>query len=261
MYGEKYVLNCEDCIDGIFTAVYDGWRFRAGGREVEIRTEPSQDVELFCSYGVAETDAGKAEKVARSIRQKLGGEIYEHICYAAVSRHPGKGTAIFGVLWQALGEKRCNRRVMENLADRDVNLVFALHRKVWHEQHRFCGFVRFREIGGGVLFSQISPENDVLEMLGPHFADRFPNESWMIYDAKRNKVLLHPKGQECTVRVGVELDESRRGELARPENYEQMWKAFCTSIAVEERRNSRRQQQSIPLKFRDNMLEFQERSG
>lgn len=252
----KMILICEDSLEGIFTAVYDGWIYACRGKMVEIRTAMPDNMELFSKYEEIQTDQEKSVKVGRSIRRKLGAEVYENICYAAVADHPDKGTAVFYVLRQALGAGACKMQIMENLADPYVNLVARLHTRVWHEYHRFLGFVRFRELGGGVLFSKISPKNDILVMLGPHFADRFPNEQWMIYDDRRHKVLLHPKGEGCVLHTGVTLSEDYCGELAKPEEYEALWRAFCKSITIEERRNPHLQQQLVPKKFQTNMLEF-----
>lgn len=257
MYDEKLILLCEDSMEGIFTAVYDGWISGAKGIFVEIRTEMPDCLELFCTYKEIVTDCEKSCKVGRTIRNKLGEEAYEYLCYAVVSTHPDKGTAIFQVLLKALSKGRRNVRIMEDLSDPYVNRVWKLHTKVWHEFHRFYGFVRFREIGGGVLFSKIAPENDILVMLAPHFENRFPNEHWMIYDERRHKVILHPKGERCTLRTDVELSQDYREELMNTEEYEDLWKVFCEGITVHERRNGKLQQQFVPLKFRSNMLEFQ----
>lgn len=254
----KLVLVCSDSLEGILTAVYDGWIYAGKGKMVEIYTEMPDNMELFCTYEELKTDPEKAKKVLRSVRRKLGEEVYQAVCYAAASNHPGKGTAVFYMLRQALAGGRCNVRIMEALADPYVNLVAGLRTKVGHEFHRFLGFVRFREVGGGVLFSKIAPENNILEMLAPHFENRYPNESWMIYDERRNKVLLHKKGEKCVLHTDVVLSEEYRNVLANTEEYEELWKAFVKSITIEERRNKRLQQQLVPNKFRPNMLEFQE---
>ncbi len=253
---EKVKLFCSGSMEGIFTAVYDGWTYAAGGYKVEIFMEPDSAMELFCTCMDVAADMEKAEKVRRTVEKKLGPLVYEAVCFAAVSVHPGRGTAIFQVLWQALSGRRCNRRVLENLADPYVDLVCKLRIRVWHELHRFEGFVRFREIGGGVLFSEIAPDNDILVMLAPHFSDRFPNESWIILDKKRDKGLFHPRGGQCALRHGAAL-ELKGEELSGTEDYEELWRTFCDSITIRERCNSRLQQQFLPLKFRKNMTEFQ----
>lgn len=252
----KRVMICEDSIEGIFTAVYDGWLYEGRGIQVEIRTERPDNLELFCEYETVDTEAGKAYKVARTIRNKLGNTTYECICYAAVSAHPEKGTAVFRVLRKAFGGGRCNAGIMEDMSDLYVNMVSRMHIKVWHEYHRFLGFVRFSEIGGSVLFALISPENDILAMLAPHFENRYPNENWMIYDEKREKVLLHQKGEKAVVRGDVKLTQETRESLVQNQEYENLWRAFCKSITITERGNKELQQKLVPLKFQENMLEF-----
>ncbi len=54
---------------------------------------------------------------------------------------------------------------MDALADPSVSLVSKLRVKVWHEFHRHLGFVRFRELSGRLLLAQITPDNDILELL------------------------------------------------------------------------------------------------
>lgn len=256
MNQEKTVLICEDSMEGIFTAVYDGWREAKGGRRVEVYTHAPENLEFFCTYRPIETDTVKAGKVMRTILMKLGVKNYETICFAAASACAERGTAIYQVLRKALGAGRGNERIMEALADPDVALVSKLHIKVWNEYHRYLGFVRFREIGGGALFSQIRPENDILAMLGPHFANRFPNENWIIFDEAREMALLHPKGEDCTIRSGVRLSQEYKDSLAGREEYEELWRAFVDSVTIKERKNPGLQQQFLPLKFRGNMTEF-----
>lgn len=253
---EKKILVCEDSLEGIFTAVYDGWHWGNKGIRVGITSEEPEYPELFTERVDIASDGEKAEKVARTVRRKLGEAVYEAVCYAAVSLHPDKGTAIYYLLRRALGQGRCDPGVLEALADPAVSLVSSLRVRVWHELHRFYGFVRFRELGGGVLFASIQPENDILELLGPHFSHRFPNENWMIYDEGREKVLTHEKGRECAVYIQAALNRELQEIPAETDEYEALWKAFCTCITIPERKNEKLQKQFVPLKFRSNMVEF-----
>ena len=166
---KKKILICEDTMEGIFTAVYDGWRWANRGFSVGIAVREPDYPELFAETVEIVSDSVKTFKVARTIKNRLGGKVYEAVCYAAVSLHPEKGTAIFYLLRRALENGKTDTRVLEALADPAVSLVSSLQVKVWHEIHRFYGFVRFREIGNGVLFSEIQPENNILELLAPIF--------------------------------------------------------------------------------------------
>ncbi|MDY5022923.1 MAG: TIGR03915 family putative DNA repair protein [Blautia sp.] len=256
MYQDKVILICENTLDGIFTAVYDGWRFPARGTDVEIRTKEPENFELFCRFMNVKTSEEKAVKVLRTIRRSLGMNTYEAVCHAVLADDAEKGTSIFYVLYGALGQGRCNPRIMESLADTHVRHVAELHKKVWNEIHHYFGFVRFQEMGAGVMLSVITPRHDVLTMLGPHFSNRFPGETWIIYDNSRKKALLHPKGGRCQIRQGISLNLNYGTDLSEEGEYEQLWREFCRSITIEERKNEKLQKQLLPLRFRPNMTEF-----
>ena len=90
MNQEKRILVCEDSMEGIFSAVYDGWKECAGGCKVSIQTSFPVSMELFTSYREIATDQSKAGKVMRTILMRLGSEVYEQICLAAASADEDK---------------------------------------------------------------------------------------------------------------------------------------------------------------------------
>ena len=202
---KKKMLICDDTMEGIFTAVYDGWRWGNRGFSVGIAVREPDYPELFTENLEIISDSVKAFKVARTIKNRLGGQVYEAVCYAAASVHPEKGTAIFYLLRRALEKGRIDTRV--------------------------------------------------LELLAPHFSDRFPNENWMIYDKKRQKVLAHEQGGECTVYIQAVLN-TQETDPVQSDEYENLWKAFCSHITIPERKTPGLQRQFVPLKFRSNMPEF-----
>ena len=110
----------------------------------------------------------------------------------------------------------------------------------------------------GVLFSEIQAENYVLPLIGDHFADRFPNENFMIYDNGHGDCLVHGKGYPWFIYRNMQPDkESRQGMSDREEEFQQLWKGFCTSVSIKPRENARLQRQLWPLKYRKWMTEGQ----
>lgn len=254
---EKKVFLCPDSMEGIFTSVYQGWKWGISGGEVEILVEEPDFPELFCIYVEICPDPGAAQKVARTIKRKLGFKVFEAVCYVAASCCREKGTIIFQMLLQAMKEGRNDRHILDKLTDPYINQASRLCVKVWRELHRFYGFTRFVQMGS-FLYAKIKPENDILPLLAPHFANRFPNENWIIYDESRQKALIHPKGGKYFIRTEVPESSYLQEGITEAGQYERLWKAFCTSIAIEERRNQHLQQQFVPLKFRPYMAEFQD---
>ena len=73
------IFWCEDSLDGILTGIYDAWDSRLGHNQVKLKTDAQDTLELFCDYRQVKTDAVKAEKVLRTIRDRLGEEAFEAV--------------------------------------------------------------------------------------------------------------------------------------------------------------------------------------
>ncbi len=252
------VFQCEDTLTGIMTGVYDAWDSRLGHDHVRLATAQNGNLELFCEYAGVKPDTGKAEKVLRTIKARMGEEAYEMIGYAASYPDDRKADAIYRmiVLGLALPDER---EISRMLTQPEVRLVFELRRKAWHIAHRYMGFVRFREMENGVLFSEIDPESDVLALIAPHFADRLAKEHWMIYDRKRKKAALH--GAEGPWVLLEEVEEERfwgLTESEREEAFTTLWKTFHRAVGIASRVNSSLQASFLPKKFRPFMTEFKE---
>ena len=138
-----------------------------------------------------------------------------------------------------------------------VNRVFQLSRSTGNEAHHLLGFVRFQELENGVLFARIHPKNDVLPFLGEHFSDRLPQENFMIYDENRQLAVLHPKGAGFFITDTEELDMEMLERYSPEElEYQKLWCKFFDSIAVEARKNLKLQNQNLPKRFQQDIVEF-----
>ena len=69
---------------------------------------------------------------------------------------------------------------------------------------------------------------------------------------------MHEKGKECCVYVQTVFNRNEEESLEAPDEYEELWRAFCSCITIKERTDLKLQKQFVPLKFRSNMLEFYE---
>ena len=236
------------------TAVYDAYASRQGFENVKLQMDTEMDKELFAEYVEVEPDAEKAEKVLRTIRRELGLEAYECICQAAASWDKRKANAIFKTVVLGLHLPK-KQQVMNCLTKDYVCTVADLAKKTWNEAHRFMGFVRFSELAGGILYADIKPENEVLPFIAPHFANRYPEENWIIYDSVHHVVAVHPKYQKwfLTDDVGVDYEKI---DKATQDGYVDLWKLFVDTIAIEERRNERCQNNHMPKWYRKNMTEW-----
>lgn len=255
---ERKVFLCEDSLEGIFTAVYDAWSSRNGhgNNEIQIISGDNMgNMELFTEYIYVKSSEEKINKVIKAIIGKISEEAYDCICGAACSCEPSRGDDIyrFLILGFSIGKS-----VIDCLQYDAVLRIFELNRNVSNETHHLKGFLRFQEIGEGILVSKITPKNDTIRLLAPHFADRLNQENFVIYDENRNTAILHPKGKPWFYTNGNVLDINKINSIsAQEEETAANWKAFFASISIKERENKNLQRNNLPLRFRGNMLEFE----
>lgn len=247
---DKIICVCEDTVDGIFTAVYKAWEIGTAKTSIEIRG--LKTMTLFAEYIDVDTDMELASKVASSINRKLSQEVYFYVYRAALSNHIEKAQYIYEFLIKAF---RTGKDIMNHLQDESVMKVFELSRKVGFEIHRYYGFVRFVELENGVLSARINPLANVVPILAEHFSDRLHNENWIILDTTRNLAAVHRAGVGFVLTYDISEKElnlfSHKSE--NEEKYQLLWKRFFDTIAIQERKNKKLQQQMMPLRYRKYM--------
>lgn len=256
----KTVYVCSDTITGIFSAVYDAWKDRQGEETCKIALKTALLQELFCEYRQVEETDHKAQAVENLIKKHLGRRVYWDIYHAALSYDVEKGDAILGTMLAAR-KLPDSTKIMEHLSHPKVEKVFELSRNVGGEAHSYKGFLRFKELAGGVLYSEITPKNQVLTCLAPHFADRLPLENWMIYDKTYQMFVVHEKEKKWVLLWNEDIDMSFVSRVSDKEReYARLWKSFVKTIAIESRTNPKCQLNHLPYRYRGDMLEMAEKS-
>lgn len=259
----RIIYVCEDSLTGIFSGIYEVWKRKMTAEEAGLEVGDSFERRLFCEYIFCKAEERKALAVIRMIQKNLGADVYEKISYALLSADRRKAEMVFRAMLEA---KKLSRkdRLMEHLGNEAVRAVFGMYRQVANEAHHYKGFVRFRELKNKTLFAKIEPKHAVLPCIAEHFADRFPQENWVIYDKTHEVFLIHEKGkryyflqQYMCMKGDSGSAQNITGGFSEEEiDYEALWKEFVQSISVAERENRALQNQNLPLRFRTNLVEF-----
>lgn len=259
----RIIYVCEDSLTGIFSGIYEVWKRKMTAEEAGLEVGDSFERRLFCEYIFCKAEERKALAVIRMIQKNLGADVYEKISYALLSADRRKAEMVFRAMLEA---KKLSRkdRLMEHLGNEAVRAVFGMYRQVANEAHHYKGFVRFRELKNKTLFAKIEPKHAVLPCIAEHFADRFPQENWVIYDKTHEVFLIHEKGKRyyflqqymCMKGDSGSAQKIAGGFSEEEMDYETLWKGFVQSISVAERGNRALQNQNLPLRFRTNLVEF-----
>lgn len=250
------VYQCEDSLEGIFSAIYQAYEERQKPEDTYISV--TEELFLFAEYKRTVTDPQKAVKVMRTLRRKFGEDDYYRICLALAANDGEKAQTVYRTVARGLEMKTERGHLLDGQADDQVRRVFELARNVSREYQHLMGFLRFEELQNGILYARIGPKNNLLLFLMPHFADRFPEENFMIYDEGRNVSGIHGAGKEWYLLKGEEIFSRVKGieSADREMEYQELFRHFCNKIAIKERENLRLQKNLLPLRFREYMVEF-----
>lgn len=227
--------------EGILTAIFEAYYRHQVPEWIE--SEQLLQQNFLTEYVYIKTDAGKADRVYNSILRKISGKALENVYHVYLSEEPDAGTLIYKYL--RLGWKM-GSRVDLHLADDTVRMVDNINRRLENELHRLLGFVRFRQVEGGIFYSAISPDNNIVELLAPHFAERLSDQNWIIHDVKREIAAMYNMKEWIISEFSVE--EIPRDTLAENE-YAKLWKQFFNTIAIKERENPELQKRLMPKRY------------
>ena len=141
----------------------------------------------------------------------------------------------------------------------DVLTVTNIARKVLHEQLRMKQFVRFQKAKDGTYLAVISPDHNVLPLIIDHFRDRFNDQPWLIYDAKRHYGYYYDgTGSPSRITFADEFavtfsltDGRLNDEVLSGDDHllQELWRTYFKAICIRERMNPRKQLQDMPRRY------------
>lgn len=232
--------------DGFLSCVFDSYAHR----EIPAGFFSGEDdvFTLFDSRTVP-TDPGHAARVLRKITA-LSPEAAVLLRRGFLTCLPEKELSLFRLLAKLL------REGPGFLRDRSDETLYPVIRAVRHlngEVHLLKGFVRFSDLGG-VLGGEIEPKNRVLPLLGGHFAARYQDERFFLYDRTHKEALFHVPGR-WAIRPLADFQMAPPDEAEA--HYRLLWKRFYDTIAIRERENPRLRMTHMPKRYWGTMTEFQ----
>lgn len=253
-------LITEDSPEGIFSGVYQAYLLRRKMDEIHLITKNPEQQMLFAEYMEVETKMDYAESVMRTIKQKMGNRMFQILWEASVACDSRKADCIYRTIVLGLSGGG-GHRTADYLTQDYVRIVQELSLSVVREYEHLQGFLRFAELENGYLYALISTKHDILALLAQHFANRFRNEDFIIFDDKRAQCAIHRARDGEDWVIMKESDEVKKLAedipLSTKESiYQECFRQFVSSIAIAERTNPILQRNMLPLRFRPYMTEF-----
>ena len=206
--------------------------------------------DLFGDYIMIETDEKKYKDVYHSIPRKISYDALYTVYNVFLSNEADKATVIYNFL--RLGYQ-LGYSVYLHHQNEWVLRAQKINRYVTYEAHRLKGFARFADMDGGILYAEITPINNVLELLCPYFSDRLRSQPWIIYDKKRGIAGIYDTSKWVISQVNhAVIPQYSEDE----QHYQDLWRLFYKTITVEGRENPNLRRQLMPKMYWKNMTEF-----
>ena len=282
------VYQFDNTLDGLLTAVFDSFFLKQ--QDVTLLAEGEQ-LPLFADepHRVM-TDGEKAERVWKGLEKHLSKDGLHMIAISWLSEERALNQPLFNFICKVFkphpltpsprgeggtigreGSLNTLLSLERNASDEDVLAVRNTCRRVLHEQLRMKQFIRFQKAKDGTYLAVVSPDHNVLPLITDHFQERFNDQKWLIYDAKRHYGYYYgaspdpSKGGEV-IRVTFENEAAVPFDLSNgkmdadilsdnDQLFQDLWRTYFKAICIKERMNPKKQLSDMPRRYWKYMTE------
>ena len=252
-------------MDGLLSAVFDAFALH---EQPELLLTVGDALPLFCdrTYQVT-ADEEKARRVWTGLEKRLSQEAMKLISVSWLSELKELNTPLFLYIYKVFRQPVGAPSIERDFADPDVLTVTNIARRVLHEQLRMKQFIRFQKAKDGTYLAVVSPDHNVLPIIIDHFRDRFNDQPWLIYDAKRHFGYYYD-GNAAPIRITFENESAvpfnlENGRLnidilsSDDRLLQDLWRTYFKAICIKERMNPRKQLSDMPRRYWKYMTEKQ----
>ncbi len=135
--------------------------------------------------------------------------------------------------------------VRDMLSNPTVIHAMDMVKKVSNEAHNFKGFLRFMETEQGVFYAPYSPDNDVTDLIVPHFAARFQAEKFVIHDVRRKYAVIYD-GHDW---ISCEAGDAEVYLSQYEQSFENLWKKYYAAVNIESREHLKQMKGYMPVRY------------
>ena len=236
------IFTVEKSLNGLYSALFFAF-------ERKILPDYISERETRCknftdTFIDIKTDERKAQRVEQAIIRYSGEKTVAFLQVCLLSGEDRAIKVAFDLAYLSISQKIY---ALNLLSDKVVSTFLYTIKKVLNEKHRFKGFIRFKETASGILYAEYAPDNDITDLLCPHFVQRLSAVPFVIHDVKRNKAGVS-NGKEYKI---MAVDKTATLNLSEDEKaWEDLWKNYYKAVNIKERKNKKQQDNLMPLRYR-----------
>jgi probable DNA metabolism protein len=233
--------------DGLLTCIYEAYYRKETPEKILFREDDQENLLVQKIY--IDQDKEKAEKVYAAIRTKISSSALRNVFYTFLSEHEDAGSLIYRYI--QLGFK-VGKDIDSYLSEDRVLDLHKVVQRVRKEKHLMLGLIRFRKLGENLYYASITPDNNILGLVAPHFSKRMADQNWVIHDTQRNMAAIYDQKEWVLTEMALEhsLDINEEEVF-----YQQLWQQYFKSIAIKNRINPKLQKRYMPKRYWEHLVE------
>ncbi|MBC7919783.1 MAG: TIGR03915 family putative DNA repair protein [Ferruginibacter sp.] len=249
--------------EGLLTAVFDVYVRRA--EPARLVPAAGYQPDALGESTVVFTDETKANRVWRGLQKRISTAALVNVYACYLSELPEREELLLSFVRQVFAApETAPGRVEENYGSPAVLRVAQLGRQLFREKHRFEAFVRFQQLRDGSFYATIDPDFNVLPLITAHFVQRYADQVWIIYDARRKYGVYYDKTEAREVRFDFAPPDQPAEDPGpvydeQEELYQLLWRVYFQNVNIPARRNPKLHRRHVPIRYWKYLLEKQPR--
>ncbi|WP_417941150.1 TIGR03915 family putative DNA repair protein [Flavobacterium sp. RS13.1] len=241
--------------EGWLTAVFEAYEYKLTDT-VFAKNETSGTL-LFATSHLVVTDISKAKRVLDGLKLRLSAKGLSEIYKAFLSELPQIEETMFQFVQHVLAN---TKNVEEDFSNNAVWNLRKASRLTRQESHRMEAFVRFKLAKDQLYYAIIEPDCNVLPLIESHFKNRYADQRWLIYDAKRKYGIYYDLENVATIMLKFDMTVSSSKNLSeicdeQEEFFQNLWRYYFSSVTIESRKNMKLHIQHMPKRYWKNLIE------
>lgn len=247
-------ISYDSTFDGFLSAVFEIYSQRLDVERFVPDRETEASSDLFQQVFRVETSEDSSMRLRRAIVNAASEDVLQLLYTAFLSEEQGIEMKILAFLRKLFLLDDPNYG--KNPTSPEMLPLYKIAGSVRREAGGMLGIVRFSKWHGNFYIAKIEPKYDILLLMEQHFCNRFANQKWIIYDAKRKYALLHDRAGAAKV---VSLpDEASFIRAIQSDGITRLWQDYYNTIAIKERENPKLLKRCLPVRYWKNLPERQQ---
>ena len=235
--------------EGWLCAVFDVYYYKFN--DVIICPEQKSQTNLFNEAHFVVNKKEHSQRVWEGLQKKLTPEALQQVYKTFLSELPDIENTLLQYVQYVLSS---DVRIEMDFAHPAVLAVHQTAKKVWKEQHRMEAFVRFQQTKDQLFYAIIEPDYNVLPLISTHFKNRYADQHWLIFDARRKYGIYYDLHEVAEVKMNFSEGTNNGADASlfydeEESIYQQLWQQYFKAVNIPARKNTKLHIQHMPARY------------